>query len=157
MVEDNGTRESGPNLGRKMELEKKSEKLEKIIVSKENNKFANPLPFPTTLQKQKVGDKTSKILEVLKQVKINIPLLDMIKQVPNYVNFLKDLCTTKRKIKLSKRAYLIEQVCVIIENKASMKYKNLGCPTISMQIGDTYVEKALLDLRASVNLLPYSI
>ena len=26
-----------------------------------------------------------------------------------------------------------------------------------MQIGDTYVEKALLDLRASVNLLPYSI
>ena len=58
MVEDNGTRESGPNLGRKMELEKKSEKLEKIIVSKENNKFANPLPFPTTLQKQKVGDKT---------------------------------------------------------------------------------------------------
>ena len=121
MVEDNGTRESGPNLGRKMELEKKSEKLEKIIVSKENNKFANPLPFPTTLQKQKVGDKTSKILEVLKQVKINIPLLDMIKQVPNYVNFLKDLCTTKRKIKLSKRAYLIEQVSVIIENKASMK------------------------------------
>ena len=81
----------------------------------------------------------------------------MIKQVPNYVNFLKDLCTTKRKIKLSKRAYLIEQVSVIIENKASMKYKNLGCPTISMQIGDTYVEKALLDLRASVNLLPYSI
>ena len=94
---------------------------------------------------------------MLKQVKINIPLLDMIKQVPNYVNFLKDLCTTKRKIKLSKRAYLIEQVSVIIENKASMKYKNLGCPTISMQIGDTYVEKALLDLRASVNLLPYSI
>ena len=39
-------------------LKKKSEKLEKIIVSKENNKFANPLPFPTTLQKQKVGDKT---------------------------------------------------------------------------------------------------
>ena len=38
-----------------------------------------------------------------------------------------------------------------------MKYKDPGCPTISMQIGDTYVKKVLLDLGANVNLLPYSI
>ena len=79
MVEDNGTKENGPNLGRNVKLEKKSKKLEEIIVSKENDKSASPLPFPTTLQKQRVEDKTSEILEVLKQVKINIPLLDMIK------------------------------------------------------------------------------
>ena len=38
-----------------------------------------------------------------------------------------------------------------------MKYKDLGCPSVSVQIGDTYVEKTLLDLGANVNLLPYSI
>ena len=38
-----------------------------------------------------------------------------------------------------------------------MKYKDLGCPTISVNIGGTCVEKALLDLGASVNLLPYSV
>ena len=38
-----------------------------------------------------------------------------------------------------------------------MKYKDPTCLTISVQIGDTYVEKALLNLGASVNLLPYSI
>ena len=38
-----------------------------------------------------------------------------------------------------------------------MKYKDLGCPTISVNIGGTCVEKALLDLGASVNLLPYSM
>ena len=38
-----------------------------------------------------------------------------------------------------------------------MKYKDLGCPTISVMIGGTLVEKALLDLGASVNLLPYSV
>ena len=38
-----------------------------------------------------------------------------------------------------------------------MKYKDLGCPTISVMIGETYVKKALLDLGASVNLLPYSV
>ena len=38
-----------------------------------------------------------------------------------------------------------------------MKYKNPGCPTISVNIGGTCVEKALLDLGANVNLLPYSM
>ena len=38
-----------------------------------------------------------------------------------------------------------------------MKYKDLGYPTISVNIGGTCVEKALLDLGASVNLLPYSM
>ncbi|RVW62708.1 hypothetical protein CK203_060328 [Vitis vinifera] len=54
----------------------------------------------------KWGNKTLEILEVLKQVKINIPLLDMIKQLPAYAKFLKDLCTVKRMIKLSKKAFL---------------------------------------------------
>ena len=38
-----------------------------------------------------------------------------------------------------------------------MKYKDPGYPTISVNIGGTCVEKALLDLGASVNLLPYSM
>ena len=38
-----------------------------------------------------------------------------------------------------------------------MKYKDPGCPTISVNIGGTCVEKALLDLGASANLLPYSM
>ena len=38
-----------------------------------------------------------------------------------------------------------------------MKYKDPGCPTILVSIEGTCVEKALLDLGASVNLLPYSI
>ena len=38
-----------------------------------------------------------------------------------------------------------------------MKYKDPGCLIISVNIGGTCVEKALLDLGASVNLLPYSV
>ena len=38
-----------------------------------------------------------------------------------------------------------------------MKYKDPGCLTISVNIGGICVEKALLDLGASVNLLPYSM
>ena len=38
-----------------------------------------------------------------------------------------------------------------------MKYKDPGCPTISCTIGDHKIGYALLDLGASVNLLPYSV
>ena len=38
-----------------------------------------------------------------------------------------------------------------------MKYKDKDCPTISVNIGGTCVEKALLHLGTSVNLLPYSV
>ncbi|RVW84034.1 hypothetical protein CK203_040538 [Vitis vinifera] len=65
----------------------------------------------------------------------------------------------KKKIGLNinKKAFLTEQVSAIIQCKTPIKYKDPGCPTISVNIGDTYVEKALLDLGASVNLLPYSV
>jgi hypothetical protein len=38
-----------------------------------------------------------------------------------------------------------------------LKYKDPGCPTILCFIGEHKIEKALLDLGASVNLLPYSV
>ena len=92
---------------------------------------------------------------MLRQVKVNIPLLDMIKQVPTYAKFLKDLCTAKKGLNIDKKAFLAEQVSVIIQCKTLVKYKDPGCPTISVNIGGICVKKALLDLGASVNLLPY--
>jgi hypothetical protein len=38
-----------------------------------------------------------------------------------------------------------------------LKYKDPGCPVISCFIGEHKIERALLDLGASVNLLPYSV
>ena len=99
----------------------------------------------------------TKILEVLRQVKANIPLLDMIKQVPTYAKFLKDLCTVKRGFNVNKKAFLTEQVSAILECKNPVKYKDPGCPTIFVNISGTCVEKTLLDLGASVNLLPFSM
>ena len=56
----------------------------------------------------------SEILEVLRQVKVNILLLDLIKQVSTYAKFLKDLCTIKRGLNVSKKAFLTEQLSSII-------------------------------------------
>ena len=94
---------------------------------------------------------------MLSQVKVNIPLLDMIKQVPAYAKFLKDLCTVKRGLNVNKTTFLTKHVSSIIQCKAPVKYKDPGSPTISMNIGGTCVGRSLLDLGASVNLLPYLV
>ena len=60
-------------------------------------------PFPQALRGKKKASKQEGILEVLRQVKVNIPLLDMIKQVPTYAKFLKDLCTVKKGWELIRR------------------------------------------------------
>ena len=58
---------------------------------------------------------------------------------------------------MDKTDFLTEQVSSIVQCKTPVKYKNPGSPTISVNIGGTCVERALLDLGASVNLLPYSV
>ena len=58
---------------------------------------------------------------------------------------------------VKKKVFLAEQVSVILQNNNALKYKDPGCPTISCFIGEHKIKRALLDLRASVNLLPYSI
>ena len=125
--------------------------------AREEVKPSVPPPFQQALRKKKNSVNQTEILEVLRQVKVYIPLLDMIKQVPTCAKFLKDLCTIKRGFNVNKKAFLTEQVSAINECKTPVKYKDPGCPTISVNIRGTSVEKALLDLGASVNLLPYSM
>ena len=116
-----------------------------------------PPPFPQALKLPRKLDTTYEILEHLHQVKINFPLLHVIKQVPTYAKVIKDLCTIKRKHHVKKTAFLTEQVSVVIQHKTPPKYKNPGCPTISCTIGDYIMEHALLDLGTSVILIPFSV
>ena len=120
-------------------------------------KYRIPPPFPQALRGKKKASQQAGILEVLRQVKVNIPLLDIIKQVPSYAKFLKDLCTIKKGLGIEKKAFLTEQVSAIIQSKYPVKYKDPGSPTISVNIGGNCINKSLLDLGASVNLMPYSV
>ena len=130
---------------------------DQIIIKEDSMKKSMAPPFPQALKDKKKASKQVEILEVLRQVKVNIPLLDMIKQVPSYAKFLKDLCTVKRGLNVDKRAFLTEQVSSIIQCNTPVKYKDPRSPTISVNIGGTCIDKALLDLGASVKLLPYSV
>jgi hypothetical protein len=124
---------------------------------KEKTDSSPTLQFPHAMTKQRKVNHNFEIFETFKQVRIKIPLLDAIKQVPSYAKFLKDLYTVKRKLNVKKKAFLAEQVSAILQNNNALKYKDPDCPTISCFIGEHKIERVLLDLGAGVNLLPYSV
>nr|GFB83697.1 hypothetical protein [Tanacetum cinerariifolium] len=96
---------------------------------------------------------------LIKQVKINLPFIDSIKQIPVYAKFLNDLCAQKRKLKakLPKKIDLIEHVSVVLSNSLPPKFKDPRAPLISVMVGNITITKALLDLGASINILPASL
>ena len=116
-----------------------------------------PAPYPHRLRTPKKVNNHSEIYELFKQVKLNIPLLDAIKKIPSYAKFLKDLCMVKRKLGVNKEAFMTEQSTSLIRNNLPPKYKDLGSPTISIVVGNSKLGHTLVDLGASVNLLPYSV
>ena len=58
---------------------------------------------------------------MLKQVKINIPLIDMIKEVPGVAKFMKDLRTRKRKSNVRKQAYMAASASSFIQSDIPLK------------------------------------
>ena len=73
-----------------------------IEIKEDMMKKSMPSPFLQALRGKKSVSNPTKILEVLRQVNVNIPLLDMIKKVTTYAKFLKDMCTVQRGLNVDK-------------------------------------------------------
>ncbi|CAM8940615.1 unnamed protein product [Rhodiola kirilowii] len=113
-----------------------------------------PLPFPMALKKF-VMDK--EVWELFSKVEINIPLLEAIKQIPWYAKFLKELCTNRRRSTQDNQELLSKNVSAVIQRKLPPKCGDPGTYTIPCTIGNIRIENCMLDLGASINVLPYSI
>ncbi|XP_050896512.1 uncharacterized protein LOC127103284 [Lathyrus oleraceus] len=96
-----------------------------VVVETEKEKekeYVPPVPFPHRILKNKRagdGDKEREILDVFIKVAVNILLLDVIKQIPKYVKFLKDLCTSKKRLKGNERVNLGRNISALIQPKHS--------------------------------------
>ncbi|KAK1432034.1 hypothetical protein QVD17_08920 [Tagetes erecta] len=133
-------------------------------VPKAKEKEVHVAPFPKALEnpkkaifERKRGPQQDEMWEVFKQVKINLPLIDAIKQVPAYAKYLKDMCTQKRHHKFPKKLDLTEPVSAVLTGALPPKLQDPGTPLISIQVGDFKMSRALLDLGASVSILPGSL
>ncbi|XP_076921806.1 uncharacterized protein LOC143583374 [Bidens hawaiensis] len=83
-------------------------------------------------------EQNAKFLELLKQLYLNVPFLEALTHMPKYAKFLKDILTNKQKLA-----------------KVSFVPLSVGCSAV-LQSEDA-VSHALADLRASINLMPYSV
>jgi hypothetical protein len=117
----------------------------------------NAPPFPQRLVKPMEENKLLDIFEILRKVQINIPLLDAIKQIPSYAKFLKDFYTNKWKFQKHETVALIEEVSAVLLRKLPPKLKDPGSFTIPCRIDDHDCERSLLDLRAGINLMLYTM
>ncbi|KAM1006504.1 hypothetical protein FF1_003194 [Malus domestica] len=121
------------------------------------NVIPSNVPFPRRFMQTKREEAENDILETFRKVQVNIPLFDAIKQVPRYAKFLKELCTTRKRISNKEVVKVSENVSAILQRKMPPKCKDPGSFTIPCIIGTNHLENAMLDLDASINVMPYSV
>ncbi|CAM9000268.1 unnamed protein product [Rhodiola kirilowii] len=114
-----------------------------------------PFPVPARVPKQHVMDED--VFELFSKVEINIPLLEAIKQIPRYAKFLKELCTNRRRSTRYDQELMSRNVSAVIQRKVPPKCGDPGTYTIPCTIGNIRIENCMLDLGASINVLPFSI
>ena len=119
--------------------------------------YTPPIPFPGRLAKSKHDKSFKEIFDILSKVNVNLPLLDVIRNMPAYGKFFKELNNYKRKYGPHEKVVVSENVSAVLQRKLPPKLKDPGSFSINITIGDKKVEKAMLDLGASINLMPYSV
>ncbi|KAL0417106.1 UNVERIFIED_CONTAM: hypothetical protein Slati_3542500 [Sesamum latifolium] len=119
--------------------------------------FVPKPPFPERFAKSKKEEGKKEILEILRKVEVNIPLLDAIKQVPRYAKFLKEMCINKSKLRGNERVSMGENVSTILQSKLPPKYKDSDTFSIPCKIENIGIENARCDLGASINVMSLAI
>lgn len=115
------------------------------------------IPYPQRLIKEKMEAQYGKFLDIIRAVRINVSLVNVLAGMPNYGKFLKELVSNKSKLKQISATLLIEECSDIVQNKIPPKLGNPGSFLIPCTFSKTFSCNALADLGASINLMPYSV
>ena len=116
------------------------------------------LPISQRLKKNNIDKQFGKFLDIFKKLEINIPFADAIEQMPKYAKFLKEIISHKRRISEECDTIALTEECsAIIQRRLPTKLKDPGSFTVPCDIGGSNLGRALCDLGASINLMPYSV
>ncbi|XP_070029890.1 uncharacterized protein [Nicotiana sylvestris] len=116
-----------------------------------------PAPFPQRLAKYQKEEQYKKFLEMLKQIQVNIPLIDALKEMLGYAKMMKDLVSRKFNFQDLATVTLTQTCSAVVTRPIAEKLSDLGSFTIPCTIGDFAFAKALCDLGANINLMPLAI
>ncbi|XP_042441151.1 uncharacterized protein LOC122026474 [Zingiber officinale] len=80
----------------------------------------------------------------------------MIKQIPKYAKFLKDLCVHKKKLKGNELISMGKDISTLLQT-VPQKCEDPGVFTVPCEIWSSLFKDAMLDLGASINVMPKSV
>ncbi|GJX90730.1 reverse transcriptase domain-containing protein [Tanacetum coccineum] len=126
-----------------------------------DKQFARPSgSLPSNTQPnplENLEDQYRKFLDMIRVIRINVPLVDILAGMPNYGKFLKELISNKHKLEQISSAYLSDESSAMIQNKVPPKLEEPESFLFPCTFGKTFSYNALADLGASINLMPYSL
>ncbi|XP_069150260.1 uncharacterized protein [Solanum lycopersicum] len=93
---------------------------------------------------------------MLKNLSINVHLVEALDKMPGYAKFMKDLVTKKRSVTFEGDDRMQNCSCIAIRSLVQKK-EDPGAFSIPCTVGSLHFLKALCDLWASINLMPLSI
>nr|XP_009627597.1 uncharacterized protein LOC104118120 [Nicotiana tomentosiformis] len=109
------------------------------------------------LAKQKRDDQYRKFMEMLRQIQLNIPLIDALREMPGYAKMMKDLMSRKFDFQDLSTVTLTQTCSAVVTRPMTQKLSDPGSFTIPCTIGSYAFAKALCDLEANINLMPLAI
>ncbi|XP_049381214.1 uncharacterized protein LOC125845717 [Solanum stenotomum] len=123
----------------------------------EEPKAKPPPPFPQKFKKQKEEECFSKFIELLKQVHVNLPLINVLQGIPKYAKYVKDVVANKSRLAEYATVAFTEECSSRIQNRLPTKLKDPGSFTVQIKIGKCIEARGLCDLGAIINLMPTSM
>ncbi|KAL5560677.1 hypothetical protein UlMin_036888 [Ulmus minor] len=144
LVQEEVPTEQAKNQQENREVEISAEKSDadiSVVPQQSHQQRRPPPPFPQRFQKQQQDKKFQKFLDVLKQLHINIPFVEALEQMPNYVKFMKDMLMKKRKFGEFETVALTRECSAALQSKLPPKLQDPGSFTIPCSIGGNIVGK----------------
>ena len=93
-----------------------------------------PLPFPQRLVKKTEDGKYRHFITMVKQLSVNVPLIEALEEIPGYAKFMKDMVTKKILINFEDNDRM--QHCSHISTRSLVqKNEDPGAFTIPCTIG----------------------
>ncbi|XP_070002908.1 uncharacterized protein [Nicotiana sylvestris] len=109
------------------------------------------------MAKYQKDEQYKKFLEMLKQIQVNLPFIEALKEMPGYKKMMKDLMSRKFNFQDWATVTLTQTCSVLVTRPIAKKLPDPGSFKIPCTIGNFVFAKALYDLGTRINLMPLAV
>ncbi|XP_042460370.1 uncharacterized protein LOC122043869 [Zingiber officinale] len=115
------------------------------------------ISFPQKLIASQKDEEFHRLMKKVKEICVEVPLLDVQHQMPKFVKFLKGILSNRRQKGDFETITLAEGCSALFMANSPPKHQDPGSFSNPCKICSKLIPRAFCDLGASVSLLPYSL